>query len=155
MVRVLGRGLKKLKCPGVLGEIAAGILLGPSIMGHVPGFSATIFPVASRPPLSLVSNIGLILFMAYLGMELDYKRILAEWRVAIPVAAAAIVTPFCVGLAAASWLYEVNNLPHVDYTSFALFLSASFSFTAFPVLASILRSTKMVRSSSVRPSDRI
>lgn len=94
LVRILGYILKRLNQPMVIGEIIAGILLGPSCFGYIPGFSHTIFPTKpnsgqttnSLSSLALFANIGLIFFMFFLGMEVDVDLMRKAWKQALPIA---------------------------------------------------------------------
>src|SRR5262249_40536604 len=81
--RILHWPLSKLRQPRVIAEVIGGILLGPSVMGHIPGFTAAIFPAAAMPNLSLIANIGLVLFLFLVGLEVDMRYLMSNWRVAV------------------------------------------------------------------------
>ena len=141
--RALGRLIRRFHQPSVVGEILGGIILGPSVLGRISWWSPTFFPTFSLPYFALVANLGLILFMFFIGMEVDATQMKHGLRVAAPIAMAAIIFPFATGAVAALWLYQVNA-NGVNFISFILFFAASMSFTAFPVLASILHTFKLL-----------
>eukprot|EP01012_Entosiphon_sulcatum_P040865 TRINITY_DN545_c0_g1_i1.p1 TRINITY_DN545_c0_g1~~TRINITY_DN545_c0_g1_i1.p1 ORF type:complete len:548 (+),score=103.97 TRINITY_DN545_c0_g1_i1:151-1794(+) len=145
IVRVLGRLLAKVHQPRVIGEIIAGIILGPSVLGYVPGFSDRIFPKESLPYLALVAQIGLIFFMFLLGMEVDRKLMKQSFKNSIAIALSSIITPLAVGIGMAKWLYleKIDVIDDHHYIGFMLFVGTAISFTAFPVLARILASAHM------------
>lgn len=130
--------LRKFRQPQVVGEMVAGILLGPSLLGWVaPGISATLFPPASLGPLHLLSQVGLLLFMFMVGMELDTNKLRKLGHIAVVISHTSIIIPFALGALLAMFLFARvgNTLP---YTGFILFMGAAMSVTAFPVLARIL-----------------
>lgn len=130
--------LRKFRQPQVVGEMVAGILLGPSLLGWVaPGISAALFPPDSLGPLNLLSQVGLLLFMFMVGLELDTDKLRKLGHVAVVISHSSIIVPFGLGALLAIFLYERvgNTLP---YTGFILFMGAAMSVTAFPVLARIL-----------------
>lgn len=138
--RLLGWVCKKIGQPSVIGEIAAGILLGPSFFGmYFPGFSAALFPVQSLGNLQFLSQIGLILFMFVIGMELDLKVLKNQAKEAVVISHASIVFPFALGLGLAYLIYENFAPKGIQFTSFALFTGIAMSITAFPVLARIVQ----------------
>ncbi|MBC7688832.1 MAG: cation:proton antiporter, partial [Aquabacterium sp.] len=138
--RMLGWVCKKIGQPSVIGEIAAGILLGPSFAGmYFPGFSAALFPVQSLGNLQFLSQIGLILFMFVIGMELDLKVLRNQAKEAVVISHASIVIPFSLGLALAYFIYENFAPKGIQFSSFGLFLGIAMSITAFPVLARIVQ----------------
>lgn len=136
--RVLARLARRLGQPTVIAEMLAGIVLGPSLLGWLaPSVSVWLFPVSSLSGLRLLSQLGLVLFMFLVGLELDTSLLRGRGRVSLSVGAASLLVPLFVGLCSAPWLHaryggEAPLLP------FALFLSAAASVTAFPVLARIL-----------------
>jgi len=138
--RLLGWVCKKIGQPTVIGEIAAGILLGPSFVGmYFPNFSAALFPVQSLGNLQFLSQIGLILFMFVVGMELDLKVLRNQAKEAVVISHASIVFPFALGLGLAYFIYE-NFAPNgIRFSSFGLFIGIAMSITAFPVLARIVQ----------------
>jgi Kef-type K+ transport system membrane component KefB len=143
--RVVGWIFRQLHQPQVVGEIAAGIMLGPSLLGWVaPGFSAMVFPVASLTFLNALSQIGLVIFMFLIGLELDTKMMRGRGHTAVVTSHVSILAPFLLGSALALYLYPRLSNASVPFISFALFMGVSMSITAFPVLARILAERKMV-----------
>jgi hypothetical protein len=86
-----------MKQPRVIAEVVGGIILGPTVMGRIPGFKHAIFPDASMPLLSLVANLGLVMFLFLVGLEVDIRMLLRNWRVAASVSAAGMILPFGLG----------------------------------------------------------
>jgi Kef-type K+ transport system membrane component KefB len=137
--RLVGLGFRRLKQPLVIGEIVAGIMLGPSLLGLVaPEFAAQLFPAASLSLLAILKDLGLIFFMFLIGLELDPKYLKGNLKTAVLVSHVSILVPFSLGLLLAVFLYPLVSNAGVSFTAFALFLSAALSITAFPVLARIL-----------------
>lgn len=138
--RVCGFLFKRIGQPGVIGEIIAGILLGPSFLGMIfPQFTAFVFPASSLSNLQMLSQVGLILFMFVVGMELDMNLIRKRARAAIFISYASIVIPYVLGIALSYFLYKKYAPPTVPFYAFALFMGIAMSITAFPVLARIIR----------------
>jgi Kef-type K+ transport system membrane component KefB len=128
--------------PAVIGEIIAGLLLGPSFLGwFAPGLYTRLFPAASLPVLNELSQIGLVLFMFLVGLHLDLAEVYALRRVAGLAGLLSIVVPFAAGLALTRPLH--NLAPTSPMLPFSLFIAASMSITAFPVLARILADQKL------------
>lgn len=137
--RGLGALFRIVKQPPVVGEMVAGILLGPSLLGHfAPGFSAYILPHSVAPLLNVMSQVGVILYMFLVGLDLDISSLKTRAHATITISHASIVTPFLLGAALALLLYPLLSTSDVSFTSFSLFLGVSMSVTAFPVLARIL-----------------
>jgi Kef-type K+ transport system membrane component KefB len=131
---------KKIGQPAVMGEIIAGILLGPSLMGAVlPQFSTFVFPPASLVNLQMLSQVGLILFMFVIGMELDLHLLKQKARAAIFISYFSIIFPFCLGIGLSYFLYERFAPPNIPFYAFSLFTGIAMSITAFPVLARIIK----------------
>lgn len=143
VARLAGAGAGAIGIPPVVGEIAAGILLGPSLLG--PELSEALFPLDTRPYLSLLASVGLVLFMFVVGLELDVSLIRGRGRVAGSVSVASIALPFALGVGLASFLDDLRP-GGVEFLPFALFLGAAMSITAFPVLARILTDRGMHRT---------
>jgi Kef-type K+ transport system membrane component KefB len=140
VARIFGWVCKKIGQPTVIGEILAGIILGPSVIGmYFPEFTATLFPSESLGNLQFLSQIGLILFMFVIGMELDLNVLKNKAHDAVVISHASIIIPFTLGIGLAYYIY-LNFAPEgVKFTSFGLFLGIAMSITAFPVLARIVQ----------------
>jgi Kef-type K+ transport system membrane component KefB len=143
LARAAGWVFTKLGQPAVVGEILAGILLGPSLLGAE--LSETLFPLDTRSYLGLLASLGLVLFMFVVGLELDTSLIKGRGRVAASVSMSSIVLPFSLGVALAAVLPESLRVG-ADFWPFALFVGAAMSVTAFPVLARILTDRGMHRT---------
>lgn len=138
--RFFGMLFKKMNQPSVIGEIIAGVMLGPSFLGHFfPDTSALLFPLASLGNLQFLSQIGLILFMFVIGMELDLNILKNKAKDAVVISHASIIFPFFLGMLLALYLYNQFAPQGVSFLSFALFSGISMSVTAFPVLARIVQ----------------
>lgn len=145
--RTLGMVTKWLGQPLVIAEVLAGILLGPSLLGWlVPDAMTVLFPAPSLPTLKLLSQLGLVLFMFLIGLELDPKLLRGRTHTSIVISHSSIVVPFGLGALVAFWLYEAHSSPSVPFLSFVLFLGVSMSVTAFPVLARILSERQLLNS---------
>lgn len=144
VAKLVGFMMNKIGQPGVIGEIAAGIILGPSIMGGVfPDFSAFIFPEQSLIGLQSLSQIGLILFMFIVGLELNLAELKGEMKSVLIISSASIFFPFVLGMIAAFYLFDLFPPIGHKFSSFSLFMGISFCITAFPVLARIILERKM------------
>ena len=140
VARVFGWFFRKIGQPTVIGEMVAGIVLGPSLVGlYFPEFFEALFPVASLGNLKFLSQIGLILFMFVVGMELDLKALKNKANDAVVISHASIIFPFTLGIALAYFVYNQYAPEGVKFMSFALFIGISMSITAFPVLARIVQ----------------
>jgi len=140
VARFFGWMFRKIGQPSVIGEIIAGIVLGPSLLGmYFPEFSLAIFPVESLGNLQFLSQIGLILFMFVIGMELDLKVLKNKANDAIVISHASIVIPFSLGIGLAYFIYYRFAPLGVEFLSFSLFMGIAMSITAFPVLARIVQ----------------
>jgi len=145
--RLFGYLFKKIGQPAVIGEIVAGIVLGPSIIGaYFPEINHFLFPAASLSTLSFLSQIGLILFMFIIGMELDLKAIGKQAYGAVIISHASIIIPYTLGMGLAYYIYRDYAPAGISFLSFALFMGIAMSITAFPVLARILQEKGLTRS---------
>jgi Kef-type K+ transport system membrane component KefB len=140
VARFFGWMFRKIGQPTVIGEIIAGIVLGPSLLGmYFPEFSTALFPVDSLGNLQFLSQIGLILFMFVIGMELDLKVLKNKANDAVVISHASIVIPFALGVGLAYYIYYRFAPVGVEFLSFSLFMGIAMSITAFPVLARIVQ----------------
>ncbi len=144
VARFFGWLFSKIGQPTVMGEIVAGIVLGPSLFGYYfPATAAALFPIASLGNLQFISQVGLILFMFIIGMELDLKMLKNKAKDVVVISHASIIIPFAMGMTLAYYIYEEFAPSGVKFSSFALFLGIAMSITAFPVLARILQERGM------------
>lgn len=147
VARLFGIIFKKINQPAVIGEVLAGIVLGPSLVGTLlPGVSAFLFPEHSLGNLQFLSEIGLILFMFVIGMELDISILKKKASDAVIISHASIIFPFTLGVLLAYFMYERFAMPHINFLSFALFIGISMSITAFPVLARIVQERSLSKT---------
>ncbi|KAF2483924.1 Sodium/hydrogen exchanger family-domain-containing protein [Neohortaea acidophila] len=146
--RILHYPLSLLRQPRVIAEVIGGILLGPSVMGRIPGFTDAIFPPASIPNLSLVANLGLVLFLFLVGLEVDLRYFVSNWKLAVSVGVAGMSLPFGLGCAIAWGLYhqfhEDPDLQPIAFGTYMLFIGIAMAITAFPVLCRILTELKLL-----------
>ena len=128
VARLMGRLFVRLRQPAVIGEILGGIVLGPSVLGLLPGnLPQVLFPADVRPHLTVIAQLGLVLFMFIVGLEVDLQLIQSRRRVATTVSLSSIVLPFGLGVALASALYPAHSVAGPDAhtvppLAFALFL---------------------------------
>lgn len=145
--RAIGAGFRRFGQPAVVGEVLAGILLGPSLLGWAwPEVQHFIFPPESLGVLKLLSQIGVCLFMFVVGLELEVGLLKQKARQAVLVSHVSILFPFALGVYAASHLYANYAGGGTSFTSFALFMGIALSITAFPVLARILKERRMEKT---------
>ncbi len=137
--RLLGLLFRYIHQPPVIGEVIAGILLGPSFLGRLaPGAAAYLMPATLAPFLSVLAQVGILLYMFLVGVEFNPESVRKKTHSAIMVSHASIMAPFLLGAALALILYPRVSSADVPFSIFALFLGVSMSVTAFPVLARIL-----------------
>jgi len=138
--RLLGNGLRKLGQPRVVGEMLAGLILGPSLLGTVsPAAYAWLFPPGMIRPLNALSQTGIVLFMFLIGLELNVRELIRQSRESFVISHASIAIPMFAGGALSLFFYRDFAVTGVPFPTFALFLGCAMSVTAFPVLARILR----------------
>ena len=140
LARVMGMLFARFKQPPVIGEICAGIMLGPSFLGMLSPESLTVlFPSSTLPYLFLLSQIGLIFYMFLVGLELNPKFLSGKLKIAAGISNVSIILPFSLGFILADFvLYRLNQPSPALFLPFALFVGSAMSITAFPVLARIL-----------------
>ncbi len=139
--RIVGLVFARMKQPQVVGEMLAGILLGPSLLGWAwPAASAFIFPAGSQAILGVLSQLGIIFFLFLVGLDLDPSLLGRRGRAAVAISHVSIVLPLLMGAGLTLFLYPriFNDVPRMHFKSAALFMGAAMSVTAFPVLARIL-----------------
>ena len=148
IARLFGALFRQLGQPPVMGEMVAGITLGPSVLQVFwPQASAFLFPQSSMGTLGVLSQLGVVLFMFVVGVELDLQHLRQRASTAIMVSHASIVVPFLLGAGLALSLYPTLGTPNTSFTPFALFMGIAMSITAFPVLARILRDRGLTETS--------
>lgn len=145
--RVFSYLMRLVGQPAVIGEILAGIFLGPSLLGAVlPEVWSAVFPLASLQNLHAMSTIGLSLFMFIIGLELDISMLNSRVQTALFVSHASILVPFFMGVVLAHYLYTDFAPGGVSFLTYGLFMGVSMSITAFPVLARIIQERGLSRT---------
>lgn len=139
LARIFGAWFVKMGQPAVIGEMVAGIVLGPSVAGVLlPGASHFIFPASSLGRLRMLSQVGVILFMFAVGMEMDVRHLRGKAAAAVMISHVSIVFPYFLGVLLSWFIYPSFAPPNVRFVAFALFMGIAMSITAFPVLARII-----------------
>ena len=150
LTRILDYPLSKLRQPRVIAEVITGILLGPSVMGHIPGFTTTIFPSSSMPAFTLAATLGLVFFLFLVGLEVDLRYLFSNYRIAVSVGTLGMAIPFGLGCGIAVGLYhqfrEDSGLKPISFGVYMLFIGVATSITAFPVLCRILTSLHLLQT---------
>ncbi|GAA5971654.1 hypothetical protein JCM11641_000674 [Rhodosporidiobolus odoratus] len=145
--RLLHLGLRYLRQPRVISEVIAGIVVGPSILGRIPGFTSSIFPAPSVPFVSLVANLGLVLFLFIVGLEVDFGLLRRNFKVSASISLIGMVVPFALGAAVSKGIYDrFVDETTVDFGTFLLFIGTANAITAFPVLARILTDENLLKN---------
>ena len=145
MTQILALVFARIRQPRVIAEIIGGVILGPSVMGHIPHFRNAIFPMASIPLLTLTANIGLVLFLFLVGMEIDTKLLRRNVVTSASISVVGLVIPLGLGAALGVAVYHEfveDNSVHFGY--FLLFVAVAIGITAFPVLCRILTELKLL-----------
>ncbi len=136
---------QRMQQPKVMGEMFAGIMLGPSLLGWMaPHVSSFLFPVSSLGYLNALSQIGVVIYMFLVGLALDPKALRKHGHTAVLTSHVSIIAPFVLGATLALYLYPRLSDDSVGFIGFALFMGAAMSITAFPVLARILTDRDMM-----------
>ncbi len=145
--RLFGAIFRKLNQPAVIGEVVGGIALGPTLLGRLsPELQSLVLPAEAIPVLGVLSQLGVILYMFLVGLELDLSLLKTSVSKTIAISLAAIVVPFAFGSALAWGFFDRLASPAVDRGSFVLFVGVALSITAFPVLARILGDRHLQRT---------
>jgi len=127
--KILAKILSFIHQPAVIGQILGGIVLGPSVLGFIPGFSSFLFAEHTLDSLQLIASLGLIFFMFYLGLKLDLNEIREGWRHTLPIAATSIIVPVSVGCATSLWLYQMQMATTgTSKAAFILFVGRKYYF---------------------------
>ncbi|KAF3994195.1 hypothetical protein FT663_00165 [Candidozyma haemuli var. vulneris] len=142
LCQVLHWPLRKLQQPKVIAEVVAGILLGPTVLGRIPNFTETVFPEESIPGMTLIANVGIIMFLFIVGLEVDLHYIKKNLKVAVSVGLINMAIPFGLGCAISVGLYNEYRtdpgMESIEFTTYMVFVAVALCITAFPVLARIL-----------------
>ena len=145
--RLVGAVFAKLNQPAVIGEVVGGIMLGPSLLGRIaPGWQAMVLPPETAPTLSVIAQLGVILYMFLVGLELDLSLLRTSLSKTVIISLSAIIVPFVLGTGLSLALYGSLAAPGIDRSSFVLFIGVALSITAFPVLARILEDRQLQRT---------
>jgi Kef-type K+ transport system membrane component KefB len=145
--RLVGRLFRVIRQPPVIGEVVGGLILGPSLLGRVwPEAAAVVLPSSVALYLGVVAQLGVVLYMFLVGLDLDLKVLVSRAQATVTISHASIIAPFLLGAALALFLYPRLSTRDVPFTSFAMFLGAAMSITAFPVLARILTDCRMQKT---------
>src|SRR5256886_45107 len=145
--RIVGSLFRLFHQPRVVGEMFAGIFLGPSLLGWLaPGLSAYLFPPSSLGFLNALSQVGVVIFMFLVGLGINPKELKSHGHAAVLTSHVSITAPFVLASFLSIYLYPKLSDESVAFTSFALFMGAAMSITAFPVLARILTERDMLQS---------
>jgi Kef-type K+ transport system membrane component KefB len=146
--RACGWLLKHIGQPSVVGEMAAGIVLGPVCLGAVfPEVHAQLFAGESLAGLSALATVGLVLFMFVVGLELRaHQGVRAQLKASGAVGTFSVVIPLALGLAISPALHPALAPAGVGFWPFAFFMAAALSITAFPVMARILKDRGMTQT---------
>jgi Kef-type K+ transport system membrane component KefB len=145
--RALGVLLARIGQPPVIGEVLAGIMLGPSLIGAIaPGLEEFLFPASARPTIAVIAQIGVILYMFVVGLEFDPASLRRRAAPYVVISQASIAVPFALGWVLAALSYRDLGQPAVPFLAFAMFMGVAMSITAFPVLARLLTDRGLSRT---------
>ncbi len=143
--RLCGGLMPRIRQPRVMGEVLAGILLGPTLFGALaPDLQSTIFASDIVPYIGVAANLGLIFYMFLIGLEVDLGQLRGRARMTLVVSNTALLVPLMLGMLVALPLYPLLA-PDIRFAAFALFVGVSMSITAFPVLARIISERRMLK----------
>ncbi|KAF9482445.1 cation/H+ exchanger [Pholiota conissans] len=145
VTQLLGLLFARIRQPRVIAEVIGGVILGPSVMGHIPHFRNAIFPLDSIPLLTLTANIGLVLFLFMVALEIDTRLLKRNVLAAASISIAGLVVPLGLGAALGVAVYrEFVTDPNISFGNFLLFVAVAVGITAFPVLCRILAELKLL-----------
>jgi Kef-type K+ transport system membrane component KefB len=145
--RIVSLLFHKIGQPSVIGEMVAGIILGPSLLGLLfPDVMSFLFPAPSMGTLRLLSQIGVILFMFIVGTEINAQHLKEKARAAMIISHTSIIVPFIMGVTVSLLIYRTFSPSNISFASFASFMGVAMSITAFPVLARIIEERGMSNS---------
>ncbi|ETZ99731.1 sodium/hydrogen exchanger family protein [Mycobacterium kansasii 732] len=148
--RLFGKVATRFGQPAVIGEVIAGIALGPSLLGLLPGHLETrLFPAEAMPYLGMLAELGLVLFVFMVGLELDFTLIRGRRRAVASISVLSFAVPFALGLLVTLVLHPRHNIvdgKQVPLSTLMLFMGIAMSITAFPVLARIIAERKVYRT---------
>ncbi|KAJ7265478.1 potassium:hydrogen antiporter [Mycena haematopus] len=144
MVQFLSLGLSRMRQPRVIAEVIGGVLLGPSVLGHIPKYYNTIWPAGGMAMLTLTSTIGLVLFLFLIALEIDVRLIKKHIRSSAAISLAGLIIPLGMGAAIGVGVYREFTDPSVNFGYFLLFTAVAVGITAFPVLCRILTELKLL-----------
>ncbi|KAL5527777.1 hypothetical protein ACEPAG_6578 [Sanghuangporus baumii] len=144
--QLLSTVLGRIRQPRVIAEVIGGVLLGPSVMGQIPGFSDNIFPTDSLPILNLTANVGLVFFLFLVGLEVDLGVMKRNARAAFFISAIGLIIPLGLGAVLAVPIYHEFVDSDVNYGHFILFVAVAVGITAFPVLCRILTEIRLLET---------
>ena len=147
VARLVGMLFLKMGQPAVIGEMVAGIILGPSLLGSLfPAVQSFLFPASSLGLLRTLSQLGVILFMFVVGLDLNVQHLRLKAHTAVLVSHASIMAPFLLGIGLSLLIYTSLASANVSFTAFALFIGVAMSITAFPVLARIIEERGLTKT---------
>ena len=144
MTQLLSLILSRIRQPRVIAEVIAGVILGPTVMGRIPGFTQAIFPQAGMPVLILTSTIGLVFFLFIVGLEIDTRVLKHSMVASASVSLAGLILPLGLGAVLGVGVYREFINPSVNFGIFLLFTAVAVGITAFPVLCRILTSLELL-----------
>lgn len=144
LTQILSLVLGRIRQPRVIAEVIGGIILGPTVMGRIPGFQANIFPDQGMPLLNITSTVGLIFFLFLVGLEVDTRIVKRNMAASVAVSVAGLIVPLGLGAALGVGIYREFIDPSVNFGYFLLFVAVAIGITAFPVLCRILTELKLL-----------
>lgn len=143
---ILGTLFQKIGQPRVLGELLAGVVLGPTAFGNIPYFSSTIVPEASLPLLKLTSNIGLVFFILLVGLETDTDLIRKHAKRVALIALPGMAIPFAISVGLAKFLYDKSTDQSTNFSTFMLFVATVMAVTSLSILSRIISELKLLNT---------